>query len=287
MTTQLIFQMAVTGLVLGALYMLMSSGLTLIYGIMHQVNMAHGVFYMLGAMLVYYATSAGLPYFVSLLLLLVLFPFFGIAFERIIFRPIRESWLAGYMSTIGVWIMIEGLAWQVFGTEEKGLAFPYDTLISLPGEVVVPLSKVIITAVAVMIMVGVYWLVGRTPVGRQMRAVEQQPKAARLVGINSDRVVGLGFAVGITLAGFAGGLVSTLYSISPTCGGAPMLKAFIIIILGGLGNVTGSVIASFIMGFIDSFGGTLLGPQAGHFISFALVILILIFKPEGILGHEK
>jgi branched-chain amino acid transport system permease protein len=242
---------------------------------------------MLGAMLAYYATKvAGLPYFVSLFLILAVFPFIGILFERVIFRPIRHLWLAGYMSTIGVWIMIEGLGWQFFGTVEKGLSFPYEVLLRLPGGVIIPLSKVTVCLLAVLIIAVVYFVVGRTKLGRQMRAIEQQPKAAKLMGINSDRVVAMGFALGITLAGMAGGLVSTLYSISPTSGSGPMLKAFIIIILGGLGSVTGSVVASFLLGFIDSFGGTLFGPQAGHFLGFALVIVLLIFKPAGIFGHE-
>ena len=287
MTRQLIFQMVVTGFVLGSIYMLMASGLTLIYGIMHQVNMAHGVFFMLGAMLTYYATKeAGLPYFVSLIIIILVFPFIGVLFERIIFRPIRHIWLAGYMSTIGVWILIEGLGWQVFGTVEKGLQFPIQTLIQLPGGVTISAGKLIICALSLLIITGIYWIVGRTALGRQMRAIEQQPKAAKLMGIHSDRVVALGFALGITLAALAGGLVSTLYSISPTSGDTPMLKAFIIIILGGLGSITGSLIASFTLGFIDSFGGTLFGPQVGHFLGFALVIFILIFKPAGILGHE-
>lgn len=287
MTRQLIFQMVVTGFVLGSIYMLMASGLTLIYGIMHQVNMAHGVFFMLGGMLTYYATKqAGLPYFISLLVILCVFPFIGIFFEKIIFRPIRHMWLAGYMSTIGVWILVEGLGWQVFGTVEKGLEFPVQTLIQLPGGVTISASKLIICALSFLIIVGLYWIVGRTAIGRQMRAIEQHPKAAKLMGIHSDRVVSIGFALGITLAALAGGLVSALYSISPTSGETPMLKAFIIIILGGLGSITGSLIASFTLGFIDSFGGTLLGPQAGHFLGFALVIFILIFKPAGILGHE-
>jgi len=287
MTRQLIFQMVVTGFVLGSIYMLMASGLTLIYGIMHQVNMAHGVFFMLGAMLTYYVTKeAGLPYFFSLFIILLVFPLIGVIFERIIFRPIRHLWLAGYMSTIGVWILVEGIGWQVFGTVEKGLQFPIQTLLHLPGGVTLSASKLIICALSLLIILGIYWIVGRTAIGRQMRAIEQQPKAAKLMGIHSDRVVALGFALGITLAALAGGLVSTLYSISPTSGDTPMLKAFIIIILGGLGSITGSVIASFILGFIDSFGGTLFGPQAGHFLGFALVILILIFKPAGILGHE-
>ncbi len=287
MTRQLIFQMVVTGFVLGSIYMLMASGLTLIYGIMHQVNMAHGVFFMLGAMLTYYATKeAGLPYFVSLIIIILVFPFIGVLFERIIFRPIRHIWLAGYMSTIGVWILIEGLGWQVFGTVEKGLQFPIQTLIQLPGGVTISAGKLIICALSLLIIAGIYWIVGRTALGRQMRAIEQQPKAAKLMGIHSDRVVALGFALGITLAALAGGLVSTLYSISPTSGDTPMLKAFIIIILGGLGSITGSLIASFTLGFIDSFGGTLFGPQVGHFLGFALVIFILIFKPAGILGHE-
>jgi branched-chain amino acid transport system permease protein len=287
MTRQLIFQMVVTGFVLGCIYMLMASGLTLIYGIMHQVNMAHGVFFMLGAMLAYYATkAAGLPYFLSLFLIIIIFPFIGIAFERMIFRPIRHLWLAGYMSTIGVWILVEGLGWQVFGTVEKGLPFPIQTLLRLPGGVAIPASKLILCILSLLIIAGIYWIVGRTSLGRQMRAIEQQPKAAKLMGIHSDRVVAFGFALGITLAALAGGLVSTLYSISPTSGETPMLKAFIIIILGGLGSITGSLIASFLLGFIDSFGGTLFGPQAGYFLGFALVIFILIFKPAGILGHE-
>ncbi len=287
MTRHLILQMVVTGFVLGSIYMLMASGLTLIYGIMHQVNMAHGIFFMLGAMLSYFAVKeAGLPFFVSLLLIAAVFPFVGIAFERIIFRPIRHLWLAGYMSTIGVWILIEGLGWQFFGTTEKGLEFPIRGMLHLPGNVTVPASKFIICVLSFLIILAIYWIVGRTPLGRKMRAVEQQPRAAKLVGINSDHVVALGFALGITLAALAGGLVSTLYSISPTSGDTPMLKGFIIIILGGLGSISGSLIASFLLGFVDSFGGTLFGPQAGHFLGFALVILILIFKPAGILGHE-
>jgi branched-chain amino acid transport system permease protein len=286
-TRQLVVQMVVTGVALGSIYMLMSAGLTLIYGIMHQVNMAHGVFFMLGAMLVYYATEVlGLPYFVALLLVLAVFPVIGVLFERVIFRSIRHIWLAGYMATIGVWILVEGLGWQLFGTTQKAVSFPIRGLIHLPGGATLPINKLVVGLIAIAIIVGVYVIVGRTSLGRQLRAVEQNPRAAQLVGINSDRAVALGFALGVTLAALAGGLVSTLYSIDPACGDTPMLKAFIIIILGGLGNVTGSVIASYMLGFIDSFGGTLLGPQAGHFFGFALVIAILIFKPSGIMGHE-
>jgi len=262
-------QMAVTGLVLGSIYMLVASGLTLIYGIMHQVNMAHGVFFMLGAMATYYATEVlGLPYFAALFAVVLVFPIIGAAFERGIFRNIRHIWLAGYMATVGVWMLMEGLGWQVFGTEQKAVSFPITGLI------------------AIAIMAGVYLLVGRTSLGRQLRAVEQSPRAAELMGINADRAMAKGFALGVTLAALAGGLVSTLYSVDPSCGSTPMLKAFIIIILGGLGNVTGSVIAAYILGFIDSFGGSLLGYHAGHFMGFGLVILILIFKPSGIMGDE-
>lgn len=280
-------QMAVTGLVLGSIYMLVASGLTLIYGIMHQVNMAHGVFFMLGAMATYYATEVmGLPYFVALLGVVLVFPIIGAAFERGIFRNIRHIWLAGYMATVGVWMLMEGLGWQVFGTEQKAVSFPITGLIKLPGGAVLPANKLWVGLIAIAIMAGVYLLVGRTALGRQLRAVEQSPRAAELMGINADRAMAKGFALGVTLAALAGGLVSTLYSVDPSCGSTPMLKAFIIIILGGLGNVTGSVIAAYILGFIDSFGGSLLGYHAGHFMGFGLVILILIFKPSGIMGDE-
>lgn len=280
-------QMVVTGLVLGSIYMLVASGLTLIYGIMHQVNMAHGVFFMLGAMATYYATDLlGLPYFAALLLVSVLFPFLGVGFERVIFRNVRHIWLAGYMATVGVWMLMEGLGWQIFGTDQKTISFPIGGLIFLPGGAVLPVNKLLVGLIAVVLMAGVYLLVGKTALGRQMRAVEQNPRAAMLMGINSDRVMAKGFALGVTLAALAGGLVSTLYSVDPSSGSTPMLKAFIVIILGGLGNVTGSVIASYILGFIDSFGGTLLGHQAGHFLGFGLVIAILIFRPSGIMGDE-
>ena len=287
MTTQMIVQMTVTGLVLGSIYMLVASGLTLIYGIMHQVNMAHGVFFMLGAMTTYYATHlVGLPYFAALLLVSAVFPFIGVGFERVIFRNVRHIWLAGYMATVGVWMLMEGLGWQIFGTEQKAISFPIGGLIFLPGGAVLPVNRLFVGLIACLIMVGVYLLVGKTALGRQMRAVEQNPRAAMLMGINSDRVMAKGFALGVTLAALAGGLVSTLYSVDPSSGSTPMLKAFIVIILGGLGNVTGSVIASYILGFIDSFGGTLLGHQAGHFLGFGLVIAILIFRPSGIMGDE-
>lgn len=287
MTVQLFTQMLVTGAVLGSIYMLVSSGLTLIYGIMHQVNMAHGVFFMLGAMLTYYATEVwGFHYFLALVLVVVVFPVVGMAFERVLFRSIRHIWLAGYMATVGVWMLVEGLGWQIFGTNQKSVSFPIAGILEIPGGAFLPVNKLLVGLIAVLIMAGVYLLVGKTPLGRQLRAVEQNPTAAKLMGINSDRAVSLGFALGVTLAALAGGLVSTLYAIDPACGQGPMLKAFIIIILGGLGNVTGAVIASFLLGFIDSFGGTLLGYQAGHFLGFALVIGILIFRPSGILGHE-
>ena len=287
MNTQLIVQMVVTGLVLGSIYMLVASGLTLIYGIMHQVNMAHGVFFMLGAMTTYYAAEVlGLPYFGALLLVIVIFPVIGVAFERVIFRNIRHIWLAGYMATVGVWMLMEGLGWQIFGTEQKAVSFPITGLIHLPGGAVLPVNKLMVGIIAMVIMAGVYYLVGRTALGRELRAVEQNARAAQLMGINADRAVAKGFALGVTLAALAGGLVSTLYSIDPSSGSTPMLKAFIVIILGGLGNVTGSVIAAYILGFIDSFGGTLLGHHAGHFMGFGLVIAILIFKPSGIMGDE-
>ena len=279
--------MVLTGLILGSIYMLVASGLTLIYGIMHQVNMAHGVFFMLGAMASYYLSEVmGLPYFAALLLITLLFPFLGVAFERIIFRNIRHIWLAGYMATVGVWMLMEGLGWQIFGTEQKAVSFPITGLIHLPGGAILPVNRMCVGLIAMAIMVGVYYLVGRTALGRELRAVEQNPRAAQLMGINADRAVAKGFALGVTLAALAGGLVSTLYSIDPSCGSTPMLKAFIVIILGGLGNVTGSVIAAYILGFIDSFGGTLLGYHAGHFMGFGLVIVILIFKPSGIMGDE-
>jgi len=266
--------------------MLMASGLTIIYGIMHQVNLAHGVLYMLGAMLTYYCTVRfGLPFFVSLLVVLLVFPFVGIAFERVIFRPVRHLWLAGYMASIGVWIAVEGLAAQFFGAVGKGTPFPIQGVVSI-GEASVSWAR-IITAITGLVVMGILLFVMRTTrIGREMHALEQDSEAASLQGINTDRTAAIGFAIGVTLAAFAGGLVSSLYAINPTCGRVPLFKAFIIVVVGGLGNIKGSIVVALIFGLLDSLTTTLLGPEISWMVGFAFMAIILIVRPEGLFGHD-
>ena len=276
-------QMLVNGLILAVIYGLSASGFSLIFGVMGQVNLAHGAIIMLGGMFVYYSTTYGIPYFIAILGILIIFPFFGVALERTIFRPVRKLWVAGYIASVGVWLVLEGLAYRIFGSMPKGTAFPIPGIVRLPGGAVVPWSKVIVGLMGAFLIWVLLLIVAKTKTGRELRAVAQDVEAAILMGISPDRTNAIGFAIGCSLAGLAGGLMSSIYSLDPGSGLVPLFKSFIIVIVGGLGSIKGAILAALIVGLADSFAGTLIGGSVSHAIGFALMALILILKPEGLM----
>jgi branched-chain amino acid transport system permease protein len=286
MTMATFVQIVVSGVSISVIYMLMATGLTLIYGIMHQVNMAHGVIYMLGGMFIYYATrSWGINYFLALPIVILLFGIIGAAYEKIIFKPVRAYWLSGYLASIGAWLILEGIAYSVFGTSNKGIDFPVSGVLSLSG-VNIALDRLAVAAIGLVVMAALYYIVMRTKLGRELRAVRDDIDAARLQGINPDRVSSAGFFIGCSMAALAGALVLPIFWVNPSAGFIPLLKAFIIIVIGGLGSISGTVIASFILGFTDSFVGTLVNPQIAYVLGFSIVIFVIAIKPGGIMGRE-
>ena len=280
----LIAQGLAIGLLTGILYVLIALGLTLIYGILHIVNFAHGEIYMLGAMGVFYGyVVLKLPIWATLVAILVLALLLGLVVERAFFRSLRGQWLQLVVASVGISLIIQSLAWVAFGIQEKNVPSFFTGVVAFGG-VRLPTERLVAAAVGVVLVALLYLLVYRTKVGLAMRAIEEDEETARMLGINADRVAALACAVGFALAALAGAFVAPIYSLNPGMGLEVILMSFLIIIVGGLGSITGTVLAGLLIGVLQSVGGVLLGAEAAYGLVFVVMIVVLIVRPAGLLG---
>jgi len=273
------------GLLTGILYILVALGLTLIYGILHIVNFAHGEIYMLGAMAVFYFhVVGGLPLAPTILVIVVLSLLFGLAIERGVFRSLRGQWLQLVVASVGISLVIQSVGWIVFGIQEKTVPTYVSGIVQFLG-VRLPRERLLAAGVAVVLVTGLYLLVYRTKVGLAMRAIEEDEETARMLGVNANRVAALSVALGFVLAAVAGAFVAPIYSLNPGMGLEPILMSFLIIIVGGLGSITGTVLAGLLVGVLQSVGGVLFGAEAAYGLVFAVMIGVLVVRPAGLLGR--
>lgn len=272
------------GILTGILYVLVALGLTLIYGILHIVNFAHGEIYMLGAMAVFYFYVVfGLPYAVTLALVLVLSVLMGLLTDRAFFRPLRGQWLQLVVASVGISMVIQSVGWIAFGIQEKNVPSFFPGVVEFLG-VRLPRERLLAAVVGILLVAGLYVLVYRTKVGLAMRAIEEDEETARMLGINANRVAAVAVALGFALAAVAGAFVAPIYSLNPGMGLEPILMSFIIIIVGGLGSITGTVLAGLLVGVIQSVGGVAFGAEAAYGLVFVMMIAVLIVRPAGLLG---
>jgi len=280
----LIAQGLAIGLLTGILYVLIALGLTLIYGILHIVNFAHGEIYMLGAMGVYYCYVVfKLPFAATLVVILVLSLLLGLGVERAFFRSLRGQWLQLVVASVGLSLIIQSLGWIAFGIQEKNVPSFFTGVVAFGG-VRLPMERLVAAAVGVVLVALLYALVYRTKVGLAMRAIEEDEETARMLGIDADRVAALACAVGFALAALAGAFVAPIYSLNPGMGFEAILMSFLIIIVGGLGSITGTVLAGLLVGVLQSVGGVLLGAEAAYGLVFIVMIVVLVVRPSGLLG---
>jgi len=280
----LIGQGLAIGLLTGILYVLIALGLTLIYGILHIVNFAHGEIYMLGAMGVFYCYVVfKLPFAATLVVILLLSLLLGLGVERAFFRPLRGQWLQLVVASVGLSLIIQSLGWIAFGIQEKKVPSFFTGVVAFGG-VRLPTERLIAAAVGVVLVGLLYALVYRTKVGLAMRAIEEDEETARMLGIDADRVAALACAVGFALAALAGAFVAPIYSLNPGMGLEAILMSFLIIIVGGLGSITGTVLAGLLVGVLQSVGGVLLGAEAAYGLVFIVMIVVLVVRPAGLLG---
>ena len=285
MSLQLLMQGIAIGVVNGALYALTALGLTLVYGILHIVNFAHGEIYMLGAFMVFVLfVLLQWPLILALLAIVALAALAGFAVERGVFRRLRGQWMQLLVASVGISLIIQSLSWIAFGAQEKNVPSVLSGVMVLGG-VRMPFERLAAAGVAFALVAGLYWVVYRTRTGLAMRAIEEDDETARMLGVNSDRVAAIAVALGFVLAALGGAFVAPIYSLNPGMGLEAILMSFIIIIIGGLGSITGTVVAGLLIGMLQSMGALTLGTEAAHVLVFVAMIAVLILRPQGLLGR--
>jgi branched-chain amino acid transport system permease protein len=285
----ILIQVLFWGLYAGCIYILLATGLNLIFGVMKIVNFAHGELLMLGAYITatVFVLSGFNPYFLIPFTMLVL-GMIGIGVERLCFRPILGTGKLNeiFLSLGLIYIFQNGVA-LLWGDDRQVLNSPYQA-ISVPiGDIQLPLDYIIIIIVTALILVGLYILLRRTDLGRALRATSQNRKGAMIVGINVERMDMISFGIGSALAAAAGTLwVVSGQVFTPYIGSLPAIKAFAIIILGGLGSIPGAIVGGLLYGIAENGAAYFLGGIWKDSISFLILIVVLIIKPTGLFGES-
>ncbi|MBR6045508.1 MAG: branched-chain amino acid ABC transporter permease [Ruminococcus sp.] len=281
----------INGISLGSIYAVIALGYTLVYGIAKMLNFAHGDVIMVGGYVIFTMMSnVGLNSYVSVLIAMAACTVLGITIEKIAYKPLRQSTnLAVLITAIGVSYFLQNIALIIFG--EKPVTFK--SVIDLPkitlfdGQIVIKSEAIASIIVSVVIVVGLSLFVNKTKSGRAMLAVSEDKDAARLMGINVNRTISLTFAIGSGLAAIAGALLCSSYPVlSNTTGAMPGIKAFVAAVFGGIGSIPGAMVGGLLIGVIEILGRAYISPQLADAIVFAVLIIVLIVRPTGILGKK-
>lgn len=282
----MIEQMVVNGLLAGLIYVIMALGFTLIFGIMRIVNFAHGEFYMAGAMAVLLLFGVmGWNFFIAVAAGGLVSAVLGVVVERILFRPLVGEELQGMIMSLAVGITLQSLALIVFGPAEQSIARPFSGTWSLVNAVV-PWDRTVVALAALAILAVFYAFLKFSRLGLAMQAVAQDPETAGLMGVESSIIYSAAFGIACLLAGLAGGLMAPIYTIGPYMGELPMLKAFVVVILGGLGSLPGAILGGLLIGLSESVLSTLFDSTAALIASFTIVLLIVVVRPAGLMGRS-
>ena len=288
MDANIIAAAAINGLLLGGIYTLVASGLTLIYGVLHIINFAHGSMLMLAMFGVFYLlTLLGIdPYLSIFIMVPAMFIFGYLLYKGLIGRLSSGKDENILLVTLGLSILIENLALMFFKGDSRTILVSYsDTMIEV-GPAFVPLPKLISFAVAMALCAALGLFMQRTDMGRAIRAVAKERVGARLVGIDVDRIFAISYGIGLATLGAAASLMMPIFYVSPTVGHVFVLVAFTVVVLGGMGSFLGAVVGGLIIGLTESFGGLFLGESMGQIGISLIFILILLFRPSGLFGAK-
>jgi branched-chain amino acid transport system permease protein len=287
--TQQFIQQLINGISLGSIYALIALGYTMVYGIIKLINFAHGDIYMVGAYVAFFATTTlKLSFFPALIVSMVVAAVVGMTIERLAYRPLRKApKIAILITAIGVSLLLEYGGMLLVTPQPRTFPALFESQVFNFGNIVVNSQQVIILAISVVLMIILTYVVQRTKIGKAMRAVSFDTDAARLMGIDVDRVISITFAIGSALAAAAGMLVGVYYnSIDPLMGIMPGLKAFVAAVLGGIGVIPGAMLGGIIMGIIEAMVSGFISSTFRDAAAFAILIIILLFKPSGLLGKN-
>ena len=279
----------ISGISLGSVYAIIALGYTMVYGIAKMLNFAHGDVIMVGAYVVFYSTAAGMPAIPAVLLSVVICTVLGMVIEAVAYRPLRSaaSPLAVLITAIGVIYLLQNLALLFWSSNTKS----FTSVVKIPALKVAGLNisgETMVTILAcIVIVVGLTLFINKTKPGQAMLAVSEDKGAAQLMGINVNATIALTFAIGSGLAATAGVLLCSAYpSLTPYTGSMPGIKAFVAAVFGGIGSIPGAMIGGILLGIIEIFGKAYISSQMADAIVFAVLIVVLLVKPTGLLGKQ-
>jgi len=285
-------EVLVQGFVRGAMYALMAAGLSLIFGIMGVKNFAHGELFMLGIYVMFFVTVVlGWPWPLGIALAAAALFFFGMFLERTLVDTLRRKagrdWvLDAFILTIGMLVVMQNLALIFFGSERRGVTGLIDGVL-VWGPVIVSYERLMILGVASAVGLALWAFIRFSSLGKAIRAASQNPEAAQTLGIDIRRIYTVTFGIGAGLAGLAGALLISIYPAYPTVGFEPVIKSLACVILGGLGNVPGAILAALLLGIIEGYSAFFMSAGWQNVITAGLVVIILIVRPSGLFSSSK
>lgn len=281
----------ISGISLGSVYAIIALGYTMVYGIAKMLNFAHGDVIMIGGYMSFLATSnMGWPPLASVALAMIVCTLLGVMIEQFAYKPLRAApSLAVLITAIGVSYFLQNAALLIFSSNPKSFTsvVQYPSLKLFGGQLSISSVTLVTVAACVTIMIVLSWIIGKTKVGKAMRAVSEDKDAAQLMGIGVNKTISITFAIGSGLAAIAGVLLCSAYPIlMPTTGSMPGIKAFTAAVFGGIGSIPGAMIGGILLGVIEIFGKAYISTQLSDAIVFAVLIIVLLVKPTGLLGKK-
>jgi branched-chain amino acid transport system permease protein len=285
---ELVLQQVANGLVLGAIYALLGAGLALVFGILRVLNFAHGEFYMLGAYFVFWCTDLfKINYFVSAILTIIIVLIIGILCARfVIRRVIKIEQDSSMLATFALSMLFVNLAQLIFKPVPRGLSSPLSNPINI-GSVVLTGQKILAITLAVIIFTVLFLMLSRTKWGKMIRATSQQQTAAEIVGINVQMVKDVTFVIGVFLAAVAGIVIAPILTIQPLMGQNIIMKAFAVVVIGGLGSLEGTIFGGILLGVLEALITIIVPPIWSPIIAFAIIIVTLSIRPQGLFRFKS
>lgn len=285
------FRILVIALLLGGIYGLVAMGLSLIFGVIRVVNFAQGELVMLGMYGAFFSNQVlGISVYLTFLLVVPVLFVVGLAIQRLIIQPLRDESAMQLLATFGLLILFQSSVLAATKGDTYTLTDPFSRQTFSLGSASIDYGRLIILVVTTLIAIGLRQVIQKTTFGRSMRAVTEDRDAARLMGINVERTFLITFGIGAALAGLAGVLLAPVFSITPQIGANFIFAAFAVVVVGGLGSVTGAYIGGFLIGAVEAFSGYYLDPTLGTAFYFLVFLVVLVVRPAGLfgrLGSEK
>lgn len=286
-STQLLFGQLLIGLINGSFYAMLSMGLAIIFGLMSVVNFAHGAQYMLGAFTAWLLLNyLGVPYWGALVLAPVLVAVVGMAMERLVLRPLQHlDHLYGLLATYAVALIIEGLIRQRYGATGMPYPSPIPGGVNL-GFMFLPWYRLYVVIFSIVTCLGTWLLIEHTRLGAYLRAANEKPDIVESFGVNVPRMITLTYGFGVGLAALSGVLAAPIYQVSPSMGSSLMITVFAVVVIGGIGSISGAVMTGYLLGIVEALTKVFY-PAGASMVVFVVMIIVLLMKPNGIFSSSE